>query len=73
MTPFVSKNPRKAFFPYRDIDNGISKTGTYEEGKVYGLKYFNQNFERLVDVKTAVDPENFFRNEQSIPPRTRKA
>ncbi|GKV03930.1 hypothetical protein SLEP1_g16162 [Rubroshorea leprosula] len=73
MTPFVSKNPRRAFFPYRDIDNGISKTGTYEEGKVYGLKYFNQNFERLVDVKTAVDPENFFRNEQSIPPRTRKA
>ncbi|GLT35659.1 hypothetical protein SLA2020_100920 [Shorea laevis] len=69
MTGFVSKNPRSAFFPYRDIDNGINKNGSYEEGKVYGVKYFNDNFERLVDVKTAVDPENYFWNEQSIPPR----
>lgn len=69
MTGFVSKNPRRAFFPYRDIDNGISKTGSYEEGKVYGVKYFAESFERLVDVKTAVDPNNWFRNEQSIPPR----
>ncbi|CAN1251737.1 Berberine bridge enzyme-like 2 [Linum perenne] len=29
--------------------------------------YFAENFERLVKVKTAVDPENFFWNEQSIP------
>ncbi|GLT35664.1 hypothetical protein SLA2020_100970 [Shorea laevis] len=72
MTAFVSKNPRRAFFPYRDSDNGISKTGSYEEGKAYGIKYFTENFERLVDVKTAVDPANFFRNEQSIPPRTSK-
>ncbi|GLT35662.1 hypothetical protein SLA2020_100950 [Shorea laevis] len=65
---FVSKNPRSAFFPYRGIDNGINKMDTYEEGKVYGVKYFNDNFERLVDVKTAVDPENYVWNEQSIPP-----
>lgn len=38
-----------------------------EEGKVYGIKYFKENFERLVKVKTAVDPQNFFRDEQSIP------
>ncbi|KAF7842387.1 berberine bridge enzyme-like 21 [Senna tora] len=69
MTPFVSKNPRSAFLNYRDLDIGINTFGenSYEEGEVYGLKYFNGNFERLVKIKTAVDPENFFRNEQSIP------
>ncbi|KAF7820959.1 berberine bridge enzyme-like 21 [Senna tora] len=45
---------------------------SYEEGEVYGLKYFNDNFERLVKVKTEVDSENFFRNEQSIPVLPRK-
>ena len=39
-----------------------------KDGKVYGDKYFLNNFERLVKVKTAVDPQNFFRYEQSIPP-----
>ncbi|CAL8102081.1 unnamed protein product [Prunus armeniaca] len=70
LTPFVSKNPRSAFLNYRDLDIGVNKFGnrSYEQGKVYGLKYFNDNFDRLVKVKTAVDPENFFRNEQSIPP-----
>ncbi|MED6193622.1 hypothetical protein PIB30_021274 [Stylosanthes scabra] len=69
MTPFVSKNPRSAFLNYRDIDIGINTFGkdSYEQGKVYGAKYFNVNFERLVKIKTAVDPDNFFRNEQSIP------
>ncbi|RYQ79186.1 hypothetical protein Ahy_Scaffold6g107891 [Arachis hypogaea] len=69
MTPFVSKNPRSAFLNYRDLDIGINTFGknSYEEGKVYGAKYFNGNFERLVKIKTAVDPDNFFRNEQSIP------
>ncbi|XP_010051873.2 berberine bridge enzyme-like 21 [Eucalyptus grandis] len=69
-TPFVSKNPRSAYLNYRDLDIGTSTNGknSYEEGQVYGVKYFNDNFERLVKVKTAVDPNNFFRNEQSIPP-----
>ncbi|KAF8027747.1 hypothetical protein BT93_E0614 [Corymbia citriodora subsp. variegata] len=69
MTPFVSKNPRRAFLNYRDIDIGTTTNGnnSYKEGRVYGVKYFNDNFERLVKVKTAVDPNNFFRNEQSIP------
>ncbi|XP_021760992.1 berberine bridge enzyme-like 21 [Chenopodium quinoa] len=67
MTPFVSKNPRGAYFNYRDIDIGVSHNGTYQEGEVYGRKYFKGNFDRLVKVKTLVDPTNFFRNEQSIP------
>ncbi|KAG8639239.1 hypothetical protein MANES_14G125221v8 [Manihot esculenta] len=69
MTPFVSKDPRRAFLNYRDLDIGVMKAGenSYKEGRVYGNKYFNQNFDRLVKVKTAIDPENFFRNEQSIP------
>ncbi|CAI0545689.1 unnamed protein product [Linum tenue] len=56
MTPFVSKNPRRAYMNY-----------SYAEGKVYGDKYFDGNFERLVKVKTAVDPNYFFWNEQSVP------
>lgn len=75
MTPFVSKNPRSSFLNYRDLDIGVNTFGkdSYEQGKVYGLKYFNDNFDRLVKVKTAVDPDNFFRNEQSIPPLPSKA
>nr|XP_043612998.1 berberine bridge enzyme-like 21 [Erigeron canadensis] len=70
MTNYVSKNPRGAFLNYRDLDIGVMKgTGKsgYNSGKVYGEKYFMGNFDRLVKVKTVVDPDNFFRNEQSIP------
>ncbi|KAJ4916923.1 FAD-binding Berberine family protein [Raphanus sativus] len=67
MGPYVSKNPREAFLNYRDVDIGTSLNSTYEEGKVYGMKYFKNNFERLVSVKGRVDPDNFFRYEQSIP------
>ncbi|KAJ8758728.1 hypothetical protein K2173_000449 [Erythroxylum novogranatense] len=72
-TPFVSKNPRSAYLNYRDLDIGVMGPGknNYDEGKVYGYKYFKGNFDRLVKVKTAVDPENFFRNEQSIPTQSR--
>ncbi|KAI7999814.1 Berberine bridge enzyme-like 8 [Camellia lanceoleosa] len=53
-----------------DLDIGITHNGkdSYNEGKVYGLMYFKGNFDRLVRVKTMVDPQNLFRNEQSIPP-----
>ncbi|CAJ1963016.1 unnamed protein product [Sphenostylis stenocarpa] len=75
MTPFVSKNPRSAFLNYRDLDIGVNNFGknSFEEGEVYGNKYFNGNFERLVNIKTKVDPENFFRNEQSVPVLSSKA
>ncbi|XP_024022776.1 berberine bridge enzyme-like 8 [Morus notabilis] len=69
MTPFVSKNPREAFYNYKDLDLGINHNGreSYYEGRAYGIKYFLGNFNRLVEIKTRVDPQNFFRNEQSIP------
>nr|XP_043630325.1 berberine bridge enzyme-like 8 [Erigeron canadensis] len=70
MTPFVSMNPREAFLNYRDLEIGVNSHGknAYVEGMVYGHKYFKEtNYKRLTRVKTRVDPNNFFRNEQSIP------
>ncbi|KAK4440272.1 Berberine bridge enzyme-like 18 [Sesamum alatum] len=69
MTPYVSKNPRAAYFNYRDLDLGMNNQSntSYAQASVWGLKYFGNNFNRLVRVKTKVDPSNFFRNEQSIP------
>jgi hypothetical protein len=69
MTPFVSKSPRCSYLNYRDIDLGINEIGnaSYEQASGWGTKYFKGNFDRLVQVKTTVDPGNFFRYEQSIP------
>ncbi|CAA3020183.1 berberine bridge enzyme-like 8 [Olea europaea var. sylvestris] len=70
LTPYVSKFPRAAYINYRDLDIGVNdKDNTsYAQASIWGLKYFKNNFNRLVQVKTKVDPSNFFRNEQSIPP-----
>ncbi|KAL8512641.1 hypothetical protein ACS0TY_018942 [Phlomoides rotata] len=67
--PYVSKNPREAYLNYRDLDIGTTDNGkdSYKQGRVYGEKYFKNNFDRLVKIKSAVDPDNVFRNEQSIP------
>ncbi|CAN6545986.1 unnamed protein product [Malus baccata var. baccata] len=72
MTPYVSKSPRAAYLNYRDLDLGTNKNGntSYAQASIWGLRYFKNNFRRLVHVKTLVDPENFFRNEQSIPDGT---
>lgn len=70
MEPYVSKNPRGAYINYKDLDIGQNNPNgntSYHEAKVWGEKYFRGNFERLAKVKSQVDPENFFRNEQSIP------
>ena len=70
MAPYVSKSPREAYINYRDLDigtNNISNT-SHSQASIWGTKYFKNNFERLVQVKALVDPANFFRNEQSIPP-----
>uniref|UniRef100_A0A453SDU2 FAD-binding PCMH-type domain-containing protein n=5 Tax=Triticinae TaxID=1648030 RepID=A0A453SDU2_AEGTS len=72
MEPYVSKNPRTGYVNYRDLDLGRNELGdnvtSYAKAKVWGEKYFKGNFERLAAVKAMVDPDDFFRNEQSIPP-----
>ncbi|XP_022970397.1 berberine bridge enzyme-like 18 [Cucurbita maxima] len=72
MTPFVSRSPRAAYMNYKDLDIGKNNEDgiptSYDEASVWGYRYFGINFERLVEVKTKVDPFNFFRHEQSIPP-----
>jgi hypothetical protein len=62
----VSRNPRRAYVNYNDLDIGVGTT--YQEASTtWGRRYFNHNFERLVKIKTLVDPNNFFKHEQSIP------
>ncbi|KAK8941698.1 hypothetical protein KSP40_PGU014624 [Platanthera guangdongensis] len=72
MAPFVSKNPRGAYLNFRDLDLGRNRGGgrmmSYDSAKVWGRKYYKSNFQRLAFTKAKWDPENFFRNEQSIPP-----
>ncbi|XP_057516125.1 berberine bridge enzyme-like 13 [Amaranthus tricolor] len=70
MEPYVSQNPREAYVNYRDLDLGMNKDGdtNVNDARTWGLKYFKNNFDRLVKIKTKFDPENFFRHEQSIPP-----
>ncbi|KAK6233695.1 hypothetical protein QUC31_006101 [Theobroma cacao] len=70
MTPYVSKSPREAYANYRDLDIGVNNKGntSYAQASTWGFKYFKNNFNKLVRVKTLVDPKNFFRHEQSIPP-----
>ena len=69
MAPYVSKFPRAAYLNYRDLDLGRNKNGntSYAQASIWGIKYYKMNFNRLVQVKTKVDPSNFFWNEQSIP------
>ena len=68
---YVSKNPREAYVNYNDLEIGVGTS--YEEAKAtWGAQYFKNNFDRLVKVKTAVDPDNFFTHEQSIPIFTKK-
>ncbi|KAG1360932.1 reticuline oxidase [Cocos nucifera] len=76
MGEFVSKGPRAAYVNYLDLDLGSTGWTDGNEGdsdpvaeaRVWGERYFLENFDRLVRAKTAVDPDNVFRNEQSIPP-----
>ncbi|CAN0907704.1 Berberine bridge enzyme-like 15 [Linum grandiflorum] len=59
--------------PY-DLDLGVinNNGGGYEEGKRYGLSYFKGNFDKLVRIKSEVDPGNLFRHEQSVPVLARR-
>ncbi|KAJ4847540.1 hypothetical protein Tsubulata_003972 [Turnera subulata] len=70
MTPYVSKYPRAAYVNFRDLDLGTNNKDdpNFTQARVWGTMYFKDNFNRLMQVKTRADPENFFRHEQSIPP-----
>ncbi|KAM7506221.1 hypothetical protein LguiB_005125 [Lonicera macranthoides] len=70
MAPYASKFPRAAYINYRDLDLGVNGNGvytSYARASIWGSKYFKNNFMKLARVKTKVDPDNFFRNEQSVP------
>ncbi|XP_022865080.1 berberine bridge enzyme-like 13 [Olea europaea var. sylvestris] len=68
MTPYASMSPREAYVNYRDLDLGMNKNGTcFTDASLWSTGYFKDNFNRLVNIKTKVDPDNFFRHEQSIP------
>ncbi|CAD6339264.1 unnamed protein product [Miscanthus lutarioriparius] len=72
MAPYVSSNPREAYFNYRDLDLGenvvVGNVSSYQAGMVWGHKYFKDNYQRLAMAKSQIDPDDYFRNEQSIPP-----
>lgn len=75
MAPYASSFPRAAYVNYRDLDLGMNSWNTNGSdgcrcirARAWGARYFKNNFDRLMEVKTRVDPENFFRHEQSIPP-----
>ncbi|TVU03910.1 hypothetical protein EJB05_50520, partial [Eragrostis curvula] len=75
MALHVSSDPRGAYFNYRDLDLGenvvVDNVSSYEAGKVWGEKYFKGNYQRLAVAKGQIDPEDYFRNEQSVPPLVR--
>ncbi|CAL0312018.1 unnamed protein product [Lupinus luteus] len=73
MAPYASNSPRETILNYRDTDIGAnhpSNTTSTNIATTYGSKYFKENFDRLVQIKTRVDPLNFFRHEQSIPTKS---
>ena len=68
LTPYTA--PRTAYNNYNDFDLGVNNARgpiSYAQASAWGKKYYKNNFDRLVRVKTVADPTNFFRNEQSIP------
>jgi len=72
MGQHVSKSPREAYANFRDLDIGentvVKDVSAFHNATVWGHKYFGSNFQRLATVKGKVDPTDYFRNEQSIPP-----
>ncbi|KAJ4843715.1 hypothetical protein Tsubulata_024562 [Turnera subulata] len=60
LTPYVSKNPREAYVNYRDLDLGTNNQGrrtSYRQARLWGLKYFKNNFDRYMRTR------NNFRDE----------
>ncbi|KAL6529141.1 hypothetical protein OROHE_014885 [Orobanche hederae] len=66
MTPYVSKYPRKAYLNYRDLEIGANNPNgkpSYARASIFWRKYLKNNFDRLIRVKTIINPTNFFKNE----------
>ncbi|KAL6315263.1 hypothetical protein AAG906_000344 [Vitis piasezkii] len=67
---------KAAYVNYMDLDLGVmemvnssfSSGDPVEIARAWGEKYFLNNYERLVRVKTLIDPNNVFNNQQGIPP-----
>ncbi|KAK3122777.1 hypothetical protein QOZ80_8AG0618160 [Eleusine coracana subsp. coracana] len=88
MGPYVSNSPRAAYINYMDLDLGTNNWSSaiddggdgessspnpeVEAARVWGERYFLSNYDRLVRAKTLIDPDNVFRNAQSIPPLGRR-
>ncbi|TVU42900.1 hypothetical protein EJB05_09324, partial [Eragrostis curvula] len=80
MGAYVPNSPRTAYINYMDLDLGTNNWSDHqitsnespnpevEVARVWGERYFLGNYDRLVRAKTLIDPENVFRNAQSIPP-----
>uniref|UniRef100_A0A0E0AR22 FAD-binding PCMH-type domain-containing protein n=1 Tax=Oryza glumipatula TaxID=40148 RepID=A0A0E0AR22_9ORYZ len=81
MGSYVPNSPRTAYINYMDLDLGMnnwsnlrmyggdgSPNPEVEAARVWGERYFLGNYDRLVRAKTIIDPDNVFRNAQSIPP-----
>lgn len=78
MTAFVSAGPRAAYINYMDFDLGVMELlngslpiiDAVEIARVWGEKYFLNNYDKLVRAKTLIDPDNVFSNQQGIPPKS---
>ncbi|XP_052202688.1 berberine bridge enzyme-like D-2 isoform X2 [Diospyros lotus] len=76
MASRVSWGPRAAYVNYMDLDLGVMQilntsapsTDAVEMARVWGQKYFLNNYDKLVRAKTFIDPLNVFRHQQGIPP-----
>ncbi|GER48918.1 FAD-binding Berberine family protein [Striga asiatica] len=65
----TSDGMRESYVNYKDLDLGLTDfcPSNCSCPESWGHAYYKRNFERLVMVKTRVDPYNFFFFEQSIP------
>ncbi|KAK1375654.1 berberine bridge enzyme-like 13 [Heracleum sosnowskyi] len=73
MAAYAPMFPRGAYVNYRDLDLGMNKnkSASFVQASAWGYRYYKSNFNRLVQIKTKVDPDNFFNFEQSIPTLSR--
>ena len=58
MTPYVTKNPRASYLNYRDLDlgrNNYKGPTSYAQASIWGVKYFKNNFKKLVQVGSGKD------------------